>query len=118
MSIASGGPDGGGATGAGGAVLVFEVQDPAGPLDAAEGALGAKFGELKVASLARRPQAKCFCYVTVTDARGSPVTPHGQSLLVFDKRVLQSMSMPAVCRFVCVRPGVSGCGQRSTRNEQ
>ena len=110
MGIASGGPAGGEATGAGGAVLVFEVQDPAGPLDAAEGALGAKFGELKVASPARRPQAEGFCYVTVTDARGSPVAPHGQSLLVFDERVLQSMSMPAVCRFVCIKPVISGCG--------
>lgn len=62
MGIASGGPDGREATGARGAVLVFEVQDPAGPLDAAEGALGAKFGELKVASPARRPPAKRFSY--------------------------------------------------------
>ena len=33
------------------AVLVFEVQDPAGPLDAGAGELGARFGELKVHAL-------------------------------------------------------------------
>ncbi|KAK9820849.1 hypothetical protein WJX81_008335 [Elliptochloris bilobata] len=37
------------AAGGGEAVLVFEVQDPAGPLDAGEGVLGAQFGELKIA---------------------------------------------------------------------
>ena len=36
------------------AVLLFEMQDPAGPLDAGEGELGARFGELKVRALCER----------------------------------------------------------------
>jgi len=67
---ALGGGGGAGAAGAGaraaaGApVLVFEVQDPAGPLDAPEGALGAQFGELKVrtrqpSSAVRTPALLC-----------------------------------------------------------
>ncbi len=54
--------------GAGAPVLVFEVQDPAGPLDAPEGALGAQFGELKVRMQPSPPVSVCPAAVMCSSA--------------------------------------------------